>query len=209
MNKGFIPTAIFFLVFATILLLLPKRERVEELSPKQLLLSITDQTRFVAIDDIAKMIVDKDPSLQLIDVRTEEEYKKFSLPGAINIPLTKIFDKDENGDLKWEAYLNQDVKTNVFYSNGTIYANQVWTLCRRLGYTNNYILDGGVNKWFDTIIKIGPLRRGASVNEQNTFKFRTAVRQYFTGGEVTAPATNGIAPAPVKRKKKKSAEGGC
>ncbi|MCJ7821043.1 MAG: rhodanese-like domain-containing protein, partial [Bacteroidales bacterium] len=44
--------------------------------------------QFVSPDVVADMLVQKDPSQQLIDVRTPEEYEAFSLPGAINIPAT-------------------------------------------------------------------------------------------------------------------------
>ena len=87
---------------------------------------------------VADMIIRKDPTLRLIDVRSQDEFEKFSLPGAINIPVT---------DLLSDAYteiLNQDVKMNIFYSNGTLTANEAWMITRQLGYTNNFVLEGGL-----------------------------------------------------------------
>ena len=81
------------------------------------------------------MLVDKDPSLQLIDVRSTGEFEKFSLPGAINIPLENLLNPE------FEDVLNQDVKLNVFYSNSSNVANQAWMITRQLGYKNNYVLD--------------------------------------------------------------------
>ena len=41
---------------------------------------------------------------------------------------------------------------NVFYSNGTLAANEAWMITRQLGYTNNFVLEGGLNYWFDAIL---------------------------------------------------------
>ena len=84
-------------------------------------------------DEVADMLVKKDPLLQLIDVRSKAEFDKFSLPGALNIPLNNLLAK-ENEDI-----LNQSQKMNVFYSNGTLQANEAWMLMRQLGYQNMFI----------------------------------------------------------------------
>ena len=41
---------------------------------------------------------------------------------------------------------------NIFYSNGTITANEAWMVTRQLGYKNNFVLEGGLNYWFDAIL---------------------------------------------------------
>ena len=82
-----------------------------KLTAEELLLEVKEGTQFISPDEVAHMIVSKDPSLQIIDVRSADEFDKFSLPNAINIPLSDILSSD------WEDYINQDVKLNVFYSN--------------------------------------------------------------------------------------------
>ena len=196
-----------------ILLILPMKKNINQLSPKKLLLSITNNDRFFSTDDVARFIILGDPSYQLIDVRSEEEFEKFSLEGSINIPLSKLLDKDEAGDYEWEAYLNQDVKTNVFYSNGSIYANQAWMLTKRLNYPNNYVMKGGLNKWVETILR--PEKPVSSSNQLvlNQYDFRKAASIYFGGGS-SVSSDNGDKgskkKSPIKKKKKKkSADGGC
>ncbi|OQY04179.1 MAG: hypothetical protein B6I20_03505 [Bacteroidetes bacterium 4572_117] len=131
----------------------------------------------------------------------------------MNIPLSKFLDKDETGSYEWEAYLNQDIKTNVFYSNGSVYANQAWMLTKRLNYPNNYVMKGGLNRWVETILR--PKKPVSSSNQtiHNQFDFRKAASIYFGGGSTVSSDSgdkgNKKKSVIKKKKKKKSAEGGC
>jgi len=151
------------------------------------------------------MLVSMDPSLVLIDVRPETDYEKFHLPGAINIPLSSILETE------WTDYLNQDLRYNVFYSNGTVNANQAWMLCRQLGYENNYVLQGGLNYWAETIMNPDKPASTSPNEELAKYDFRKGAGQALGGGAVleasdqAAPALPKIAPRP----KKKRVEGGC
>ena len=117
-----------------------------KLTAEQLLEEVKSGTQYLQPEEVADMVISKDPTLQLIDIRPVDEFEKFSLPGAINIPLVDILSPE------WEETINQDVKMNVFYSNGTNDANQAWMITRQLGYQNNYVLQGGVNYWAETIM---------------------------------------------------------
>ena len=206
----FVSALLFLLAF--ILFLLPYKKNRYEISPEHLLLEITNNDRFFSTDDVAKFIISGDPSIQLIDVRSPEEFAKFSLPGAINIPLADLLKKDEEGDLEWEGYLNQDVKTNIFYSNGSIYANQAWMLCKRLGYPNNYVMKGGLNKWVETIMRPKMPLNSAPEDDWVKYEFRKAASIYFGGGSFATEESSAPKPkvTPVKKKKKKvEEEGGC
>ena len=79
----------------------------------------------------------KEKDVVVVDVRTPEEFKEYSLPNAINIPLAELLKTDEKGAYVWEDYINQDVKTNVFFSNGSIYSTRAWVICTRLKFKNN------------------------------------------------------------------------
>jgi len=154
------------------------------------------------------MIIKKDPALRLIDVRSQEEFEKFSLPGAINIPAANLLSAE------YSDILNQDIKMNVFYSNGTLASNEAWMITRQLGFENNYVLEGGLNYWFDAILNP---QKPASTNPDEEFAkydFRKSAGQALGGGGLTAqPASDNAAPSakpavkPVAKKKK--AAGGC
>ena len=195
-----------------ILLFLPHKKNRGELTPEQLLLAISNEDRFYNPDEVARLIISEDPSIQLIDVRNAEEYSKFSLPGAINIPLSSILDKDKKGNLIWEGYLNDETKTTILYSNGSVYANQAWMLTKRLNFKNDYVMKGGLNKFFDDIIYAKKPLNSAAEEEHQTFQFRKAAAMFFGGGGVetsTVSETSPITKTPPKKKKKEAEEGGC
>jgi hypothetical protein len=85
-----------------------------------------------------------------------------------------------------------------------------------LGYQNNYVLQGGLNYWVETILN--PVKPGntASNDEIARFDFRKAASHALGGGGdlstiSTAAPASGSTPKPgvVPVKKKKKASGGC
>ncbi len=168
---------------------------------------ITEGAQYYTADQIADYIVQKDPSIQLIDLRPKDEFETYHLPGAINIPLSDIL-ADE-----WLEYLDQDVRTNVFYSNGTVISNQAWLICTQRGFKNNYVLQGGLNYWAEAIIN--PLKpdQTAPNDEFAKYDFRKAMSGALGGGslEVQSTPSQSAGPMPdvAKKPKKKKAAGGC
>ena len=198
------------LILALVIALVPQNTtRPYKLTAQQLLTEIRTGTQFVSPDELADKIIQKDPSIQLIDVRNPREFDMFSLPGAINIPLQNIL-SESNVDV-----LNQGTKMNILYSNGSTEANEAWLLTRQLGYQNNYVLQGGLNYWMETILN--PTNPGSIISNDEIAKydFRKAASMALGGGDVSsvAPAATApaIAPKPgvVPIKKKKKASGGC
>ena len=105
--------AIFIIPLGLIIAAVPQNKtKPYKLTADQLLDEVNTRTQYIAPETVADMIVKKDPSYRLIDVRGANDFEKFSLPGAINIPVTDLL-SDKYTDL-----LNQDVKMNIFYSNG-------------------------------------------------------------------------------------------
>jgi len=203
MDKRYIIPATVLVILGAIILFLPPKDNTKtELTADQLYLDIIESTRFISTDEIADMIIKRDPSIQLIDVRSAEEYAKYALPGALNIPLNEILDD------KWEAYLDQEARTNVFYSNGSLRADQAWILCRRRGFVNNTIMVGGLNSWVEDILK--PQKPADTEGEQEweIYSFRVAASQYFLGGNQVQTSDVPTA-APVVKRKKKMVQGGC
>ena len=139
--------ALFIIPMGLIIAAVPQNKtKPYKLTAEQLLGEVNTRTQYVTPDAVADMIIKKDPTLRLIDVRSQDEFEKFSLQGAINIPVTDLLSE------KYADILNQDGKMNVFYSNGTLNANEAWMVTRQLGYNNNFVLEGGLNYWFEAIL---------------------------------------------------------
>lgn len=177
-----------------------------KLTATELLEEVKSGTQFVQPDQVANMVVQDDPSLQLIDIRSKEEYEKYSLPEAINIPLDNILSNE------WKPYLNQDVYLNVFYSNGTTRANEAWMITRQLGYNNNYVLQGGLNYWVETILNPEKPGMTSPDDEFAKYNYRKAASNALGGGGAIEQQQN-IKPAklpPIRKgNKKKMVKGGC
>ncbi len=178
-----------------------------KLTADQLLGEANTRTQYIAPETVADMIIKKDPSLQLIDVRNQDDFEKFSLPGAINIPVADLL-SDKFADI-----LNQDVKMNIFYSNGTITANEAWMVTRQLGYKNNFVLEGGLNYWFDAILNPQKPASTSPDEEFAKYDFRLSAGKALGGGMAvqTAPVQSASASKPALQPapKKKKAAGGC
>lgn len=182
------------------------RTKPYKLTADQLLAEVNTRTQYITPEVVADMIVSKDPSFQLIDVRSQEEFEKFSLPGAINIPLTDLLSEQHAGTL------DQDVRMNIFYSNGTVTANEAWMITRQLGYTNNFVLEGGLNYWFDAFMNPSKPASTSPDEEFAKYDFRLSAGRAMGGGEpVTSTAVSSPASKPVVKSapKKKKAAGGC
>ena len=178
-----------------------------KLTAEQLLAEANTRTQYIAPETVADMIIKKDPSFQLIDVRSQDDFEKYSLPGAINIPVSDLLSD------KYTDILNQEAKMNIFYSNGTLTANEAWMVTRQLGYKNNFVLEGGLNYWFDAILNPKKPASTSPDEEFAKYDFRLSAGKALGGGMVvqetqTQPAAT-AKPAIQAVPKKKRAAGGC
>jgi rhodanese-related sulfurtransferase len=200
--------ALFIIPMGLIIAAVPQNKtKPYKLTAGELLSEVNTRTQYVAPDAVADMIIRKDPTLRLIDVRSQDEFEKFSLPGAVNIPVT---------DLLSDAYtdiLNQDLKMNIFYSNGTLTANEAWMITRQLGYSNNFVLEGGLNYWFEAILNPQKPASTSSDEEFARYDFRKSAGQALGGGGVVQTSleqsTATVKPTVKTVPKKKKAAGGC
>jgi rhodanese-related sulfurtransferase len=200
--------AIFIIPLGLIIAAVPQNKtKPYKLTADELLAEANTRTHYIAPETVADMIVKKDPSFQLIDVRAQDDFDKFSLPGAINIPVADLLSD------KYADVLNQDVKMNIFYSNGTITANEAWMVTRQLGYKNNFVLEGGLNYWFETILNPQKPATTSPDEEFAKYDFRVSAGKALGGG-AAVQAASGQSVVPAKPSvqaapKKKKAAGGC
>lgn len=180
-----------------------KKNSSVELNADQVLGEIQVENYVITVDEIADVLINNDPEYQLIDLRSEADFKNYSLPGSINIPFDSLFSET------WLPYIDQIARKNVFFSNGTTLSSQAWMLTRQKGYKNNYILKGGLNNWGSTILD--PQEPAATEGEEAFFMYeaRLGMKQYFTGSGAVNTSSSKKAKKPVPRRKKKMVAGGC
>ena len=172
------------------------------LRPGELLSRSVSEDHFFTVDQVARFLNNEDHTVQLIDLRNAGQFRKFNIPGSINIPFSDL------SNPVWEAYLNQKDVKNIFYGNGDQTASYAWVIATGLGYPNNFVMKGGLNEWFKTVMlsefsgdKITPLENAKFENRFNARRIFTQINslpdslktQYFN----------------AKRLKEKKLDGGC
>lgn len=203
MNKNYIILMGILILLAAGLQVLPEKNNSKELNPELLMWDIVQPTRYVSTDEVAKMIIEHDPLLMLVDVRSEEEFQAFSLTKAFNVPLDSFA-----LDYVKEALTVED-ENIVLYSNDDLKADQAWVIAKRLGLNNIYVLKGGLNCWMETIIKPEAPDETAPTSAWDNYAFRKGASMYFTGAEISAPQEISNEIIVTRKKKVKVAEGGC
>ena len=149
------------------------------------------------------MIIQGDPSLMLIDVRSEDEFGKFSLPHSLNIPLTNLLNEGNLG------YFGVPGTKVVFISDDGIKADQMWVLTKRLGFNSTYVMKGGINRWMETIIDPQEPAEEEPYTAFETYSFRKGAQMYFTGGATDEVETSKVEIQVNRREKTSAASGGC
>jgi rhodanese-related sulfurtransferase len=182
---------------------LNREDEPKQIEPEKLLQEIIQPTRYVTTDQVAKMIIQGDPALMLIDVRSEEEFQEYSLPRSINIPLEKLVEKDNL------TYFGIPGTKVVFVSNDDIKADQSWVLIKRLGFKSTYVMKGGLNCWMQTIIEPQEPGADAPYAAIETYSFRKGAQMYFTGAQTDNPETSKVEVQVRRREKTSVTAGGC
>ena len=157
-----------------ILALLPlSGSRSFTVNPKKLLSEVLDNSTYFTVDQVAKFMVSEDSSVQIIDLRTPEEFRTLNIPGSINIPYSKLLDNDPG------SFLNNGKARNIFYSNGDFDSNYAIAFERGLNFNNTYVMKGGLNEWFNTVMNSNFTGERISARENALFETRTRARKLF------------------------------
>src|SRR5665648_5178 len=107
---------------------------------------VLDEKTYFSVDQVARFLISEDSTVQIIDLRSPEEFRSENIPGSINIPYEKLLGIDPGSFLK-----SGNIK-NIFYSNGDLYSNYALVISRGLKYKNIYVMSGGLNEWFNSVM---------------------------------------------------------
>lgn len=167
--------SVILLSFGLILAFLPlnaHRSLIEK--PARLLSEVMDESTFVTADQVARYVVSEDKTVQIIDLRSPEEYKNLNIPGSINIPYNEYIENDP------ERYLHkQNIKT-IFYSNDELEAGYALTVARGLRYDDTFMMKGGLNEWFNLVMNSSFSGEKITARENALFETRLRARKLFT-----------------------------
>ncbi len=174
----FIPVTLALLV--GVVLIFTPFERITglgEMDNEELEKVIVSDNHYVYPDEVAfKLLNDYHPVI-LVDVRSSADAAEFTLPGSINIPLVQISSR------QWRKTLSSKEKKVIFYSNGTSDALKAWILARRMGYSNVFVLEGGLNGFFQNL-ENNPKPTDYKLESEFAYRFREKSRQMFREGKL-------------------------
>jgi len=163
------------LIIGFILALLPlSGSRSFTVAPQKLLGEVLDSSTWFTVDQVARFIVAEDSSVQIIDLRSPEEFRTINIPGSINLPYSKFLDVDP------ARLLSNGKARNIFYSNGDFNSNFALAIARGLNLKNTFVMKGGLNEWFNTVMNSTFTGERISARENALFETRTRAKKMFS-----------------------------
>ena len=173
-----------------------------QLKPGELLEKSLSETIYFSVDQVARFVNNEDSLVQIIDIRSEEEYKICNIPGSINIPFNDLLNPD------WAGYFIQPKMKTILYGNGDQLTNSAWTILTGLGSENCFVMNGGLNEWYKTIMLTQFTGDKITPRENVVFENRFKARKLFT--EINSlPDSIKMQFMEAKRLKEMQLDGGC
>ncbi|MDD2279923.1 MAG: YeeE/YedE thiosulfate transporter family protein [Bacteroidales bacterium] len=172
---------------------------IGEMNKAQLEQAIIEGKHYVQPDEVAFKLLNDYHPMVLVDVRDAEDAAQFMLPGSVNIPLQTLTNQ------RWKDVLGDVQNKVVLYSNGTVKAQQAWIASKRMGYTNIFVLEGGLNGFFHEMQTKEP--EGLKMEIAFTNRFRERAAKAFKEGDFSTvkDKTVEVVDEPIVI----SAKGGC
>ncbi len=162
-------TVVAFVVAFLALFMYPhKQALLNEYNTKAFAENVKAKT--IDADELALRLIMKDPKLQLIDLRSADEFKKGTLPYALNVQPKGFWDENI------QNALNRYDKQVVFFANDELDELKAYHLAEALGFDTSsfYVLKGGYKTFVKEILAFTPPSKKATTRaEKDTWKFRT------------------------------------
>jgi len=163
------------LIIGLILALLPlSGSRSFIVRPQKLLGEVLDSSTWFTVDQVARFVVTEDSSVQIIDLRTPDEFRSVNIPGSVNLPYSKFINIDP------ATILNNGKARIIFYSNGDYDSNFALAISRGLNLKNTFVMKGGLNEWFNTVMNSTFTGEKISARENALFETRTRAKKLFS-----------------------------
>ena len=120
----------------------------------------------ITCDKLAIELVNNNYKINLIDVRSAAEYKKYHLPLAVNIPVGDMQNRE------WKKYFNQKYKLNYFYADDTSTAVKAYLIAQQIGRSECTVLLSTTQQFKQQILDSVKPSSAVSKQEQQLAQFR-------------------------------------
>jgi rhodanese-related sulfurtransferase len=150
------------------------------------------------VDELAFRIVDRDPRIRIIDIRSPGAFGRLALPGSENVPLREFFSKDSVSLLS-----SRHVKKVVVGDTDT-QEHAAYLLLEALGYENLAVLEGGFGGFQAVFLGSSAAPPAGGRWEADVAQFREKARGDILQMIASSKATGAQAPKKVKK-----IAGGC
>jgi rhodanese-related sulfurtransferase len=170
--------------------------------PEKLLSEILNTSSFYSVDQVARFIVSEDSTIQLIDVRSEENFRKNTLPGSVNIPYSEFIGNDP------DKYLNNKYIHNIFISDDDYESSLAMAYSKGLGYVNCFVMKGGMKEWNTTVMESKFTGERISARENALFEVRSRAAKLFSEMN-SLPDSLKLKFMEAKKFSAKKLDGGC
>lgn len=127
----------------------------------------SSEVKLMTSDELAFRIIDDDRNIQIFDLRAKKDFDSLSLPKSNNYTLENLFEKDAN------KLLSLKNKKNVFIADDELTAKKGAVLAMKLGFTDIYVLQGGLEQFKSDILNFKLISEGSTQSEKDTYRFRT------------------------------------
>lgn len=191
-NRISVSTVIFIVAVVIGFLTFKKPENVFHTNPEDTYSALV--TKKYLLKDL---LVIKDSTIIIVDVRSSFEYGKGHFMHATNIPVSHLLEKDS------KAFFDEAVKSHKkvhIYGGNPNESSNAWMFLYQLGYTNIDIIDATYNRFTEKFIA----SKNVELPKLNYAKF---MKKAAEGKIVMKKAKKKV--LKVRKKKKKGAEGGC
>ncbi|MGV8018370.1 MAG: YeeE/YedE thiosulfate transporter family protein [Ignavibacteria bacterium] len=127
----------------------------------------TENVKIMTPDELAFRIMDDDKNIQIFDFRLKKDFDSLSLPKSRNYTLENLFEKDA------DKFLSLKNKKNIFIADDEQNAGKAAVLAVKLGFTDIYLLQGGLDRFKKDIIYFKNPGNAVTQREKDEYRFRT------------------------------------
>jgi rhodanese-related sulfurtransferase len=120
----------------------------------------------ISADKLAYEITNNYYKINIIDVRTPEEFNNYHLPLAINIPFSEIMNRE------WESYFKQNLKSNVFYANSDTLVRMACLKAKYIGKSQNLVLTESADEFKSMFFEPSPPPSDTTKDILDLYNFR-------------------------------------